>query len=363
MINIIEKIREAQNNPAPLPEQQVFIEKRREYVIDDAIEYPDPEYLIEIGGVPTMPKGNIVALSAKWKNGKTFFCDILSAAFLGGNSFAAIQARTPGGKVLFFDTEQAKSDTARIRKTIKAMIPEDRYHDLQVYCLRNADIECEDEREQISRFEFISKSIQLDKPDLVFIDGIADLIYNYNDVIESQQVVNKLAAMANEFNCCIVVVMHQNKGSNDKNMKGHLGTMLYQKCSDVFNVEKSGNLFVVSHAVSRHRSCEDIAFKLDANAVPMDAVADRQQQVELEFRLKRAKLYEQIALCIQDRAATLKRSEIVKAIKDQLGYANRKNYEMFNEAVKMGILKTSDKRNYCLVDFSKNNDTVTSQES
>ena len=139
--------------------------------------------------------------------------------------------------------------------------------------------------------------------------------------------------------------------------------MLYQKCSDVFNVEKSGNLFVVNHAVSRHRSCEDIAFKLDANAVPMDAVADRQQQVELEFRLKRAKLYEQIALCIQDRAATMKRSEIVKAIKDQLGYANRKNYEMFNEAVKMGILKTSDKRSYCLVDFSKNNDTVTSQES
>ena len=346
MKNIIEKIREAQNNPAPLPEHQVFIEKRREYVIDDAIEYPDPEYLIEIGGVPTMPKGNIVALSAKWKNGKTFFCDILSAAFLGGNSFAAIQARTPGGKVLFFDTEQAKSDTARIRKTIKAMIPEDRYHDLQVYCLRNADIECEDEREQISRFEFISKSIQLDKPDLVFIDGIADLIYNYNDVIESQQVVNKLAAMANEFNCCIVVVMHQNKGSNDKNMKGHLGTMLFQKCSDVFNVEKCGNLFVVNHAVSRHRSCEDIAFKLDANAVPMDAIADRQLQMEIEQKNQDDQVRDVIKVAFENAEVALTRNQIAENIKAKAGLKMSRTYEIIRIAIKRGLIKSNDARHY-----------------
>ncbi len=343
MKNILEKIREAQNNPAPLPEHQVFIEKRREYVIDDAIEYPDPEYLIEIGGVPTMPKGNIVALSAKWKNGKTFFCDILSAAFLGGNSFAAIQARTPGGKVLFFDTEQAKSDTARIRKTIKAMIPEDRYHDLQVYCLRNADIECEDEREQISRFEFISKSIQVDKPDLVFIDGIADLIYNYNDVIESQQVVNKLAAMANEFNCCIVVVMHQNKGSNDKNMKGHLGTMLFQKCSDVFNVEKCGSVFVASHAVSRHRNCEDIAFKLDANAVPMDAAADRQLQVELDRQQAESKLREMLACAVPEDGTPVKRSEAAERLVENYPFKRAKAYHLLNDFIKRGWLVEVDR--------------------
>ena len=34
------------------------------YFIDRNVEYPDPEYLIEIGGVPTMPKGNLVAVSA-----------------------------------------------------------------------------------------------------------------------------------------------------------------------------------------------------------------------------------------------------------------------------------------------------------
>ena len=238
----------------------------------------------------------------------------------------------------------------RIRKTIKAMTPQERHGDLDVYCLRNAEIDTdEDDNKRISRFDFIKHSIEQDHPDLVIIDGIADLIYNYNDVIESQDVVNKLASLASHHNCCIVVVMHQNKGRQDKNMKGHLGTMLFQKCSDVFNVDKCGSVFVASHAVSRHRNCEDICFKLDANAVPMDAVADRQLQVEMKRQANKATLFNQISLCMHDDTAALKRSEIVKSIKEELGYGNKKSYDLFNEAVKVGILKTNDNRHYTLV--------------
>ena len=334
------------------PEERIsneFNELKKDFVIDRNIEYPDPDYLIEIGGVPTMPKGNLVALSAKWKNGKTFFCDILTAIFLGSDQFAACHSRQAQGRVLFFDTEQAKSDTARIGKIIEAMTPQERHKDFEVFCLREAGTGTdEDQSATISRFGLIKRAIMHDHPDLVIIDGIADLIYNYNDVIESQDIVNELAAIANHYNCCIVVVMHQNKGSHDKNMKGHLGTMLYQKCSDVFNVEKCGSVFVASHAVSRHRNCEDICFKLDANAVPMDAVADRQLQVEMDRQRNKAKLRDQISLCMEDSTAALKRSDIVKAIQEQLGYANKKSYDMFNDAVGQGILKTNDDRHFYL---------------
>ena len=349
MEDLLEEIRrQAEQTPEELASQD-FNEIVKDFVIDRNVEYPDPEYLIEIGGVPTMPKGNIVALSAKWKNGKTFFCDILSAIFLGSDQFANCHNLMETGKVHFFDTEQAKSDTARIQKTIEAMTLQERHSDLKVFCLREAVIDTDmDQNATISRFDIIQRDIEHEHPDLVIIDGIADLIYNYNDVIESQDVVNKLASIANKHNCCIVVVMHQNKGQNDKNMKGHLGTMLFQKCSDVFNVEKCGSVFVASHAVSRHRNCEDIAFKLDANAVPMDAVADRQLQVELERQQDKAKFLEQISLCFKDVTAGLKRSVIVKMIQEKLGYANRKSYEMFNQAVKLGILKTEDNRHYIL---------------
>jgi len=346
---ILDRIRAANEQPFDEPQNEVYIEKKSEYAIKDGVDYPDPEYLIDIGGTPTMPKGNLVALSAKWKNGKTFFCDIISAIFLGSRAFGQCTVLQSTGKVQFFDTEQAVSDTARIRKTIKAMTDESRHSDLEVYCLRNAEIDTdEDDNKRISRFDFIKHSIEQDHPDLVIIDGIADLIYNYNDVNESNDMVSRLAAIANEHNCCIVVVMHQNKGQKDKNMKDHLGTMLFQKCSDVFNVEKCGNVFVVSHGVSRHRQCEDIAFKLDANAVPMDAFADRQLQVEMARQSERAKLHDQLAQCLEENATGYKKSEVVNLVKENLGYSQSQAYRLVAKAEEMKVLSSNDKRRYYL---------------
>ena len=139
---ILEKLKEEAQQYLAEPAQETFIErKKKEFVIDASIEYPDPEYLIEIGGVPTLPRGNLVALSAKWKNGKTFLCDVLSAIFLGSDRFAGCRPKCPGGKVQFFDTEQAMSDTARIRKTIKKLTPQERHKDFDVFCLRKAGID------------------------------------------------------------------------------------------------------------------------------------------------------------------------------------------------------------------------------
>ena len=348
MNEILQKLQEESSRLLAAPAGETFIEKKkREFAIDASIDYPDPEYLIEMGGVPTLPKGNLVALSAKWKNGKTFFCDILSAIFLGSDRFKGCRPIANGGKVQFFDTEQAVSDTARILKTIHAMIGRQRHDDVTVYCLRNAGIDIGDcASDEISRFDFISQTIAHDRPDLVIIDGIADLIYNYNDVIESQEVVNKLAAIANENNCCIVVVMHQNKGRMDRNMKGHLGTMLYQKCSDVFNVEKCGTVFIASHAVSRHNTCGDLVFKLDDDAVPVDGMADRQQQLDIMRADEQKKFAEQISLCMEDATVALRRSDIIKLIKERTGAGSTKAYELFNKAVEKGVLATNDKKYY-----------------
>ena len=337
MTDIMQAFYEELDKDLANPHRETFLEKKqKEYAIDDNVEYPDPDYLTEIGGVPTMPKGNLVALSAKWKNGKTFFCDIISAIYLGSDRFTGCRSRHTSGKVIFFDTEQAMSDTARIRKTIKAMTPEERHGDLDVYCLRNAGIYNEVDSDEISRFDFISQTIAHKLPDLVIIDGIADLIYNYNDVIESQKVVNKLAAIANEGNCCIIVVMHQNKGQHDRNMKGHLGTMLYQKCSDVFNVEKHGTIFEVSHSVSRHRQSDGLIFKLDDNAVPMDAAADRQRQLELERQNSERELRDMFSGIIPEDGTPVKRSAIVDYLVANYPFKRATAYNKLNDVIKKG---------------------------
>ena len=320
-----------------------FSNIKEKFVIDGNADYPEPEYLIRIGDVPTLPKGNLVAVSAKWKNGKTFFCDILSAIFLGSDTFTNCESLVKQGKVRFIDTEQAKNDTARILKTIRSMTPEDRHGDIEVSCLRDADIDTGNESDGISRYEFVQQTIEIEHPDLVIIDGIADLIYNYNDVFESQQMVNQLATLANKNNCCIVVVMHQNKGSHDKMMKGHIGTMLYQKCSDVFQVEKHGTLFVVSHPVSRHRQIEGLAFKLDENAIPMDAAADRQLQQELEAQQekwqKAAKAREQLEEFFPDDDKPVLKKDLVEAMMEKNGLKPAMCYRIVKTAISLGVLK------------------------
>ena len=341
-----EETRERLANPV----QESFIErKKREYAINPDVDYPDPEYVIEIGGTPTLPKGNLIALSAKWKNGKTFLCDVLTAVFLGSERFTSCRTLFSQGKVSFYDTEQAKSDTSHIRKVIDAMTPEGRHHDYDVYCLNPMNIDrTGEDGDEITRYEFISQTIAHDKPDLVIIDGIADLLYNYNDVIESQRLVNRLAALANEHNCAMVVVMHQNKGLHDKNMKGHLGTMLNQKCSDVFSVEKCGGIFIVSNTISRHQPCGDFVFKLTADGVPEDGMADRKRQMEIKRQDERAKLREQISICFEDATVALKRSDIIKLIQEKLGLSTAKCYNLFKQAQSMGVIASKDNRHFYL---------------
>ena len=341
-----EETRERLANPV----QESFIErKKREYAINPDVDYPDPEYVIEIGGTPTLPKGNLIALSAKWKNGKTFLCDVLTAVFLGSERFTGCRTLFSQGKVSFYDTEQAKSDTSHIRKVIDAMTPEGRHHDYEVYCLRPLNIDrTGEDGDEITRYEFISQTIAHDKPDLVIIDGIADLLYNYNDVIESQRLVNRLAALANEHNCAMVVVMHQNKGLHDKNMKGHLGTMLNQKCSDVFSVEKCGGIFVVSNTISRHQPCSDFVFKLTADGVPEDGMADRKRQMELERQQKSNQRRENLLDTLSDVDLPAKRNDIVKALMKTTDVKQARAYRIFDAAIEMGVLVKNGDKTYGL---------------
>ena len=346
---ILDEIRRQGERPFEERLNEDYDKFMKPYFIDRNAEYPDPEYLIEIGGVPTMPKGNLVAVSAKWKNGKTFFCDILTAIFLGSDHFVNCRSLREAGRALFFDTEQSENDTKRVQKTIDALTPESRHDDCRVACLQSASIFSDTyESSEPSRYDIISRAISHEKPDLVIVDGIADLIYNYNDVTESQDIVSKLATLANNHNCCIVVVMHQNKSSLDKNMKGHLGTLLYQKCSDVFTVEKHDSVFEVKHSVSRHCLGGDLCFKLDANAVPMDAAGDRQLQLEEKKQEEKAAMLEKLAPCFEGITQAIPCGDVVKLIQTTLGVGTTRGYQLFHKGVEQGVLVSNDNKHYFL---------------
>ena len=108
-------------------------------------------------------------------------------------------------------------------------------------------------------------------------------------------------------------------------------------------MEKNGNLFVASHAVSRHRQCDDIAFKLDANAVPMDAVADRQLQVELERQLSESKLRDMLLSAVPEDGSPVKRSVAAELLEQNYPIKRAKAYNLLKDFIKRGWLIEVDR--------------------
>jgi RecA-family ATPase len=238
-------------------------EEKDPYLIDLSDNYPEPDYLIQVDTIKTMPKGDVSSTKAKSKNGKSYLESIFVASLLGYQGMN-IHTLYPDGTVVYFDTEQNIRNTARLAKRVHILLGwdiksnNDRFN---AYSLRSMPTD--------ERLPYIEKIISNIKPDLVVIDGIADLINDFNNIEESSKVIDAIMKMSTQYNCHVSCVLHTNKSAADNNMKGHLGTLLLQKSSDVYEVKKEGGTFNVTETDSRNIPIEDFSFSLDGNGIPI----------------------------------------------------------------------------------------------
>ena len=113
------------------------------------------------------------------------------------------------------------------------------------------------------------------KPDLVVIDGVAQMATNLMDQEESARLNDQLQFLAETYKCVIMCVIHtskKNRNDSDYNTflsKGALGTMLEQGMSDGFVCVKTGwgkpidqQYFTVYHE-SRHEEIPKFYFMRD----------------------------------------------------------------------------------------------------
>lgn len=238
------------------------------------VDYAEPNYLLSLGVTGTIPKGDIQAIKAKSKNGKSFLCSIFIASLFGCKDFGFEVCREVG-KVLYFDTEQNPRNTAKLVRRIHELIGWDLSEDnslFAAYALRG--------EETADRVKIIEEEISFEKPSAIFIDGISDLIENFNDVEQSTKLINELMRISVKYDCSVTCVLHTNKAKEDSGMKGHLGTMLLQKASDVFEVKKDGATFTVEETDCRNEPIEDFAFAIDGHGIPYKAqtAAGRKEQ-------------------------------------------------------------------------------------
>ena len=230
---------EQQTNDLPQPKntKQIRSEELRPYWLDPREDYPEPYSMLEYNGVPFSTIGGIQAISGQKKNGKSFVLTQLMAAILG-NGNERTQRYLPGltvpertieylghePRVLYVDTEMEKLNSAKVLRRVHWLCnwdmkqPNDRF---QVLWLKNMPRD-DAEKAHEKRYRLIRNAIEEVSPDIVFIDGIRDLLSSINDENNGVQILSELSTLAEERHMCIWNALHQNPRGDANSEAGSL---------------------------------------------------------------------------------------------------------------------------------------------
>ena len=206
--------------------------------------YRPPRYTMEREGVPFADVGEIHIISGKPGNGKTGLMAQLIAATLGGR-FGNTVARRVGHKVngsddfhelptriLYVDTEQGEDDTIGFKNRVISMsgVSKDEAKEhLKILRLRDTELAQD-------RWRKILKSIWQVQPTDIFLDGMLDIVEDYNDQKECQPIIRKCMMLATYYDTSLWAVLHENP-MVDK-LVGTLGSITQRKVSEIFTVIK-----------------------------------------------------------------------------------------------------------------------------
>jgi hypothetical protein len=373
---------------APLPELPSEEDARREqmaelkpYLLDATENYPEPIYLLEYNGVPFSTLGGVQALSGQKKNGKTFLLAQLMAAVLGVNS-ERVKAYLPGLRVpertldywnhlqtvLYVDTEMEKLNSAKVLRRVHWLCgwqmdkPCERFHVLWLRSVTDTKDDKGNVKEKAfqKRYRLIRQAIDILRPDAVFIDGIRDIIGNFNDNEESAALVTELMALAEQRNICIWNTLHMNprmKNDDESKMRGHLGTELGNKVTDTLvcikhKNDKTGDVyFTVKQDDARGKDMEDWEFVVTGAAgalgVPqMRAVASEQDITDAKIQQARIEADDIFKLYTWNSSGATY-TELEKWLKSKGITSNRRIGGLFDTAMEAGIIyKTNRKYHY-----------------
>ena len=206
-----------------------------------------PKLRVWLGGAQVCTSGNLSALIAQAKAGKSTVVGAIISAFLGASeaeSFGFKAANAEGFAVLHFDTEQSLWDSDQlIRRAMARARTTTLPGWFQSY--RLAGLQPKQVRECIQRA--ITRAARTcGGLALVIIDGVADAVVDVNDPDEANPYVAELHGMAIARDCPILSIIHQNpsnglkpKSPESAKARGHLGSQLERKCESNIYITKN----------------------------------------------------------------------------------------------------------------------------
>jgi hypothetical protein len=208
---------------------------------DPACKPPDLRVRFTLGGVVVSTPGNLTAITAQAKVGKSALIQGFVAASMtqsgDADCLGVIGKNTHGRGVIYLDTEQSRDDFWRAMDAAKRRAKIDAFPPwFQAFGI--GDLPVAMQRRGLA-VKMADTASAFGGMFAVFIDGVADMVLDVNDAEICNAFVAEIFELATRYDCPIVCVIHKNPGS-DKT-RGHLGSQLERKAETNLTLEKQDN--------------------------------------------------------------------------------------------------------------------------
>ena len=355
------------------------------YWLQDDDQYEQPVWTLSWCGVKFAPLGNIHALTGQSGHGKTMTFSQIIVAILGGafGNLKCILSDDVKRTALYIDTEMSKNDTLRVRERIFRLLGwrwGDHHPELKILRLR--DVQMPDVVQQptpngqtqqrqekagktglplqeakiaVMRWKMVLQAIWEIRPTVAVIDGMLDVIRDYNDIEECQEIITKCMQVSSYYNCSVWCLVHQNPGRNDK-MAGSLGSILERKVTDILSTVKDKNketgavTFTVTQLKARGADVPDWQYYVedDRDHIGMPKLMTNDTQAMPDdkrdaYRKELDKIFKEAGVA---NMGGTRYTDIINGLKN-LGYTNHgKQEKIIKDGISEGIIYRHDNGRY-----------------
>ena len=322
--------------------------------------YRPPRYTLSRMGVPFANVGELHIITGKPGNGKTGLMSQLMAAILCGkfgNTEYVLDER-PKPKVLYIDTEQGKDDTIAVKNRVCSLAGLDYTKPQEQFVI----LRLRDTEDAKDRWRKILKAIYIVKPTDIFLDGLLDIVKDYNDQVECQPIVRECMMAATHYDASLWSVLHENP-MVDK-LVGTLGSIAQRKVAEIFTVKKikQGDMkptdrrldrpdiyFQVKQVKARGRDVADWDFQYITNAGGWGQPVELGETIEDPEEERKRRENEEADAYFKQYNWTqygTTYTDLERFLRTKGVTSNRKIAGLFNTALESGIIYKDEKKKY-----------------
>lgn len=222
--------------------------------------------------IPVFSLGDLSLIQGRQKSKKTYFTSTIVSQMMS-DRYTKLHAEPPEGTTIaVFDTEQSDYYAQLTNQRINRLSNSEKEY--YYFPMREKNPQ---ERKELIEF-FIRK--HKGQISLLLIDGIVDLLFDFNDLKECTLLVQWIMTLTKECNVHCLCVLHENQG--DSKARGHIGTLLAQKAETVLRIEKNATDWARSTITAkdtRGKQFMDFDIVIDGNGIPH--LTEKEEQVEI----------------------------------------------------------------------------------